>query len=75
MGSVLLDVDYGILIGFGAVAFAIIARSILSHSHILGTIQQKSKSMHRNGDGFESTIFVERTIYSLVFIHTYFQIL
>lgn len=69
MATILLDVDYGLIIGFCAVAVAIIARSVLSHSHLLGTVRHETNiDLKIKDTSIKSTLFVEKTIYPAVCI-------
>ena len=69
VASVVLDVEYGLLVGFGAVAMAIIIRSIFSHSHILGTVKNGIENSQFRGDKYNYTCFVEKAIYPKVLIN------
>ena len=66
VASVVLDVDYGVLVGFGAVAIAIIIRSILPHSHILGIVKNGIENSQNKGEKYNYTRFVEKAVYPMV---------
>ena len=68
LASVILDVEYGLLVGFGVVAIAIIIRSIISHSHVLGTVKNGIENSQFIGEKYNYMRFVEKEIYPLVLI-------